>query len=157
MLNRRDALGASLATMTALSGAAAAPAGAAGASSAPSPADQPHAAMGYGFTPLADANPLEARITVFTTVSPDVDASIRFYRDVIGMTLAEAGALPGDITSAPGIGKAVRRHAVLDALELLHIGRLGPYPSKLANLIRQVAKSKRAGQLQNRSELNHVV
>ncbi|MFO1426367.1 MAG: VOC family protein [Steroidobacteraceae bacterium] len=77
------------------------------------PADAPRAAAGFTLTPAAEANPLEAKITVFTTVSPDVDASIRFYRDVIGMTLAEDGTLPADISSAPGIGRAGRRHAVL--------------------------------------------
>ena len=45
-------------------------------------------------TPLEEANPLEAKIVVFTTVSPDVDASIRFYRDVIGMALADEDTLP---------------------------------------------------------------
>lgn len=112
MLNRREALGASLAAVT-----AATQLGEAAAATAPATTttagDQPRAAQGFGFTPIDESNPLEAKITVFTTVSPDVDASIRFYRDVIGMTLAEDGTLPGDVSSAPGIGKAGRRHAVL--------------------------------------------
>jgi catechol 2,3-dioxygenase-like lactoylglutathione lyase family enzyme len=57
---------------------------------------------------------LEAKIVVFTTVSPDVDASIRFYRDVIGMRLADEGALAADVSSAPGVGKRGRRYAMLD-------------------------------------------
>ena len=50
----------------------------------------PDAAMevqGETFTLVAEANPLGTKIITFTTVSPDVGASIQFYRDVIGMTL----------------------------------------------------------------------
>jgi catechol 2,3-dioxygenase-like lactoylglutathione lyase family enzyme len=112
MLNRRDAIGASLAAATAAATATTATAAGAKATAGPPP-DEPREARGFGFTPLADANPLEAKITVFTTVSPDVDASIRFYRDVIGMTLAEDGTLPGDVSSGPGVGQRGRRHAVL--------------------------------------------
>ena len=83
------------------------------AAAAPATDDQPREARGFGFTPIAAANPLEARITAFTTVSPDVDASIRFYRDVIGLTLADDGVLPNDLANAPGLGKRARRHAVL--------------------------------------------
>ncbi len=111
-MNRRDAIGASLAAATAVATSASSAAAASRATPA-APADQPREVAGFGFTPLAEANPLEAKITVFTTVSPDVDASIRFYRDVIGMTLAEDGTLPGDISTAPGVGRPGRRHAVL--------------------------------------------
>ncbi len=112
MLNRRDAISASLGAMTAAT-ASSPSAEAASRASPVAPADQPREVSGFGFTPIANANPLEAKITVFTTVSPDVDASIHFYRDVIGMTLAEDGTLPGDISSAPGVGRSGRRHAVL--------------------------------------------
>lgn len=115
MINRRDAIGASMALAGAAAGlttTSAANAAAANKAATP-PADAPREVQGFGFTPLAESNPLQAKITVFTTVSPDVDASIRFYRDVIGMTLAEDGTLPGDISNAPGVGKAGRRHAVL--------------------------------------------
>ena len=74
---------------------------------------EPRIQQGSMLTAPEDSNPLEARIVVFTTVSPDVDASIRFYRDVIGMNLAEEGVLPPDLTTAPGIGKAKRRFAIL--------------------------------------------
>ena len=112
MLNRREALGVSLAAVTAATHVGEA-ATATATTATPTASDQPRPAQGFGFTPIAESNPLEAKITVFTTVSPDVDASIRFYRDVIGMTLAEDGTLPADISSAPGVGKAGRRHAVL--------------------------------------------
>lgn len=109
MLNRREALGASLAAVTAVAQVTAAD-----GKYAPAASDnEPRRVAGYGFTPLTESNPLEAKITVFTTVSPDVDASIRFYRDVIGMTLVEDGTLSADVSSAPGLGKAGRRHAVL--------------------------------------------
>ena len=74
---------------------------------------QPAAQQGFSFTPLDDSNPLEAKIVVFTTVSPDVDASIRFYRDIIGMALADEDKLPADLTTAPGAGKSGRRYAIL--------------------------------------------
>ncbi|MDE0455044.1 MAG: hypothetical protein OXJ63_06990 [Gammaproteobacteria bacterium] len=73
----------------------------------------PRAQSGMTLTPAAESNPLEAKIVVFTTVSPDVDASIRFYTEVIGMTVADEGALPADATTAPGIGKSGRRYATL--------------------------------------------
>ena len=69
---------------------------------------------GSVFAPIPESNPLETKITAFNTVSPDVDASIAFYRDVIGMTLADEGTLAGDISTAPGIGKSGRRYAILD-------------------------------------------
>ena len=73
----------------------------------------PRTQSGLTLTALEESNPLDARIVVFTTVSPDVDASIRFYRDVIGMSLAEEGELPADVTTAPGVGRAPRRYAIL--------------------------------------------
>ena len=109
-MKRRNVLGASLAAVTA---AAASPLAAATTQPVAADADAPQAQKGFGYTPRPASNPLEAKIVAFTTVSADVDASIRFYRDVIGMTLAENATLPADISNAPGIGKAGRRHAVL--------------------------------------------
>ena len=77
----------------------------------------PRTQSGMTLAPPEESNPLEARIVVFTIVSPDVDASIRFYTEVIGMTLVDEGALPADATSAPGVGKAGRRHATLQMPE----------------------------------------
>jgi len=72
---------------------------------------------GEVFTPIPDSNPLEAKITAFTTVSLDVDASIEFYRDVIGMTVMSDETLPVGHTTAPGIGQGKRRHVLLDMPE----------------------------------------
>lgn len=70
---------------------------------------KPRAQTGFALAPIAGSNPLDVKIVAFTTVSPDVEASIRFYRDVIGMTVADDGPLPGDISSGPGVGKKGRR------------------------------------------------
>ena len=105
-MNRRDVLQASaMAVSAGFIGKTAA--GAEGAGS------EPRIQQGSLLTAPEDSNPLDAKIVVFTTVSPDVDASIRFYRDAIGMNLAEEGVLPADLTTAPGIGKAKRRFAIL--------------------------------------------
>jgi catechol 2,3-dioxygenase-like lactoylglutathione lyase family enzyme len=77
----------------------------------------PAPASGFPLTPAAQSNPLQAKIVVFNTVSPDVDASIRFYRDVIGMHLADEGTLAADISNTPGIGLPGRRYALLDMPE----------------------------------------
>ena len=105
-MNRRDVLQASAMAVSAgfFSGTA---------GGAPSSRSGPQIQQGYLLTAPEDSNPLEAKIVVFTTVSPDVDASIRFYRDVIGMTLADEGAIPADQTTAPGAGSGGRRYAVL--------------------------------------------
>ena len=89
------------------------------AEAAPSAANEtagqatPRVKSGWTLAALDESNPLEAKIVAFTTVSPEVDASISFYRDVIGMSLADEGELPAGVTTAPGIGKARRRYAVL--------------------------------------------
>jgi catechol 2,3-dioxygenase-like lactoylglutathione lyase family enzyme len=128
MLNRRDVIGASLAAVTA---AAASPAAA--AKPAAPTVDAPQEQRGFGLTPRPESNPLEAKIIAFTTVSPDVDASIRFYRDMFDMTLAEDTTLPADISSAPGIGKAGRRHAVLTLGKSAAVRVLQAPPNARAN------------------------
>ena len=90
---------------------------AAQAAAGEAPKAAPRVQAGLTLTPLDESNPLEAKIVVFTTVSPDVDASIRFYTEVIGMEIADEGALPADVTTAPGTGKADRRYAVLQMPE----------------------------------------
>lgn len=82
------------------------------AQSLPAP-DRVMDVKGKGFSSIPDSNPLEAKIITFTTVSPDVDASITFYRDVIGMAVSSDGSLPAGMTTAPGIGNAGRRHVLL--------------------------------------------
>lgn len=114
-MNRRDVLQASAMAMSAgiLGSAAAEKAAAAQAAEGEAPAAAPRVQSGLTLAPPEESNPLEAKIVVFTTVSPDVDASIRFYRDVIGMSLADEGELRADETTAPGIGKARRRYSIL--------------------------------------------
>jgi len=68
---------------------------------------------GRGLTPAADANPQHAKITVFTVVSADVDASIRFYTQVMGFTVLEDGELPGPRSTAPGARAMGRRYALI--------------------------------------------
>lgn len=69
--------------------------------------------QGDPFTARQDSNPLEAKVTAFTTVSPDVDASIRFYRDVIGMKVHSDATLKTRMTTAPGAGDQERRLVLL--------------------------------------------
>jgi catechol 2,3-dioxygenase-like lactoylglutathione lyase family enzyme len=68
---------------------------------------------GFPLYPPEESNPLDAKIVAFTTVSPDVDASIRFYRDVMGFQLLDEGKLQAPVTTAPGAGKPGRRYAHL--------------------------------------------
>ena len=75
--------------------------------------DAPRVQSGRTLASREESNPLEAKIVVFTTVSPDVDASIRFYTEVIGMTLADEGTLTADAGNAPGVGTVGRRYAIL--------------------------------------------
>ena len=76
--------------------------------------DEPVERYGTVLARPEESNPLDGKIVVFTTVSPDVDASIRFYRDLIGMALHSDHRLDLLPTSAPGIGKSGRRHALLN-------------------------------------------
>jgi hypothetical protein len=112
-LGRRDALkaGAVVAAAPSLSAPQLAQAQSQ-AQSVPAP-DKTMEVKGDVFTPIPDANPLEAKIAVFTTVSSDVDASISFYRDLIGMEIISDEKLPNGISTAPGIGRAGRRHVLL--------------------------------------------
>ncbi len=75
--------------------------------------DAPRVQSGQALASPEESNPLQAKIVVFTTVSPDVDASIRFYTEVIGMTLADEGTLTAAAGNAPGVGNAGRRYAIL--------------------------------------------
>ena len=120
-LGRRDALKASTAIAAATTAAAPQFAQAqseaqAQGQSIPAP-DQVMDVTGTPFAPIPGSNPLEAKITTFTTVSPDVDASIEFYRDVIGMTVMSDDSLPIGLTTAPGIGRRKRRHVLLGKAE----------------------------------------
>ena len=70
-------------------------------------------AFGEKFSPIEESNPLNAKIITFTTISKDVNKSIQFYRDVIGMTVHEDTFLPKSVSSIDGIGHSDRRHVLL--------------------------------------------
>jgi catechol 2,3-dioxygenase-like lactoylglutathione lyase family enzyme len=107
-INRREALGVSALAL----GAAFTPISAQAQSASTNP--DAKVVNGHVIYPVAGSNPLECKITAFTTVSPDVKASITFYRDVIGMTLADEGTLADGLSTAPGVGRKGRRYAILN-------------------------------------------
>ena len=114
-MGRREALKAGMvgAAASAVSAPQMAQAAETSASSAlPAPSEQMDV-KGQAFSPIPESNPLEAKIITFTTVSLDVEASIVFYRDVIGMTVLSDSSLPVGLTTAPGIGSTGRRHVLL--------------------------------------------
>jgi len=76
------------------------------------PGSLPHLAQGFGLAGDADPNPLEAKITVFTVASTDLDASIRFYRDVMGFSILEDGSLPAGRSTAPGASRLGSRYVL---------------------------------------------
>ncbi len=67
---------------------------------------------GTPFVPAAVSNPLGCRLVALTTVSPDFDASLRFYRDVLEMEVAADDVL-GKEHEAPGLNETSRRYALL--------------------------------------------
>ncbi len=112
-LNRRNALkaGAALAATSSVSAPQEARA------QAPSAPDVAMTVKGETFASLNESNPLEAKVIAFTTVSPDVEASIRFYRDVIGMEVHSDTMLRPGVTTAPGTGDTERRLVLLTMQE----------------------------------------
>ena len=110
MLRRRQFLQAAALSPTLLAGATAAAEGI------------PQIAQtGSPIVPVAKANPLAAKITTFTVVSPDLAASIHFYRDVIGFDLLDEGRLAGAST-VPGAGEEGRPYATLGVRASSHGG-----------------------------------
>jgi catechol 2,3-dioxygenase-like lactoylglutathione lyase family enzyme len=63
------------------------------------------------------SNPFATRAYVFTVVTPDMDASIHFYRDVMGNKILEQGALGGRAPTVPGAGVTGRRYTLLNHIE----------------------------------------
>lgn len=68
---------------------------------------------GWPMYPMQGSNPLQAKITVITTVSPSLEASKTFYTDVMGFEVLEEGTLSGPVSTAPGAGKAGRKYALI--------------------------------------------
>jgi catechol 2,3-dioxygenase-like lactoylglutathione lyase family enzyme len=60
-----------------------------------------------------DNNPTAARATIFTIVTPDMEASLHFYRDIVGYDLIDRGRLEGVLPTVAGIGEAGRDYALL--------------------------------------------
>ena len=73
--------------------------------------------VGESFAKLADSNPLETKLITFTTVSSDVDASISFYRDVIGMTVQSDTTLGNSPAIIQDVALSGRRHVLLSMPE----------------------------------------
>ena len=72
---------------------------------------------GKVFSPSVDSNPLETKLITFTTVSLDVDSSIVFYRDVIGMTVQSDVILKNNAAMVQGVDLPGRRHVLLSMPE----------------------------------------
>jgi catechol 2,3-dioxygenase-like lactoylglutathione lyase family enzyme len=62
-------------------------------------------------------NPLATRNYIYTVVTPDMAASIHFYRDVMGFELVEQGKLEGRLPTVAGVGGTGRKYALLRAFE----------------------------------------
>lgn len=60
-------------------------------------------------------NPECVRSHIFTVVTPDMEASLRFYRDIIGYEVIQNGKLSGRLPTVPGVGGVGRRHALVRA------------------------------------------
>lgn len=99
-MNRRDILSAPL-TM------------AAAAAMATPQAARAQTQNGWGMYPMEGSNPMGCKIVSMTTVSPDVDASIKFYTQVMGFELIDQGQIDMKVTTAPGAGKTARRYAFI--------------------------------------------
>lgn len=60
-------------------------------------------------------NPLALRLALVTVVTPDMDASLHFYRDLLGYELAKVGVLGTPMPTVAGVGVAGRKYALLHA------------------------------------------
>ncbi len=69
--------------------------------------------FGTPFIPALESNPLDCRLVALTTVSSDVDASVRFYRDVLEMEVAVDTDVSASDCDAPELGESARRCVVL--------------------------------------------
>jgi catechol 2,3-dioxygenase-like lactoylglutathione lyase family enzyme len=58
-------------------------------------------------------NPFSACVSIGTIVTPDMAASIRFYRDLMGYELVRTGQLEGKPPNAPGVGGPGRAYALI--------------------------------------------
>ncbi len=69
---------------------------------------------------LPDAtNPFAARAYIYTIVTPDIDGSLRFYREVMGYEVIDRGALGSGISTIAGVGEGGRPYALLRHTEFM--------------------------------------
>lgn len=106
-MKRRDLLKASAFASALLAGAKVA--------LAREPSGPQRSAKGWPLSRPEDADPLDAKMVACSTVTPDYQASIRFYRDLLGFALVEQGRLPSNASTAPGATKLGQRYALLAA------------------------------------------
>jgi catechol 2,3-dioxygenase-like lactoylglutathione lyase family enzyme len=59
-------------------------------------------------------NPLALRMAIVTVVTPDMDASLHFYRDLLGYEVAQRGVL-NHLPTVAGVGEQGRKYALLHA------------------------------------------
>ncbi len=62
-------------------------------------------------------NLLGVRSHIYTIVTPDLDASIHFYRDIMGYDLIGRGKLGAHLPNLPGIGNAGRAYAFIRTMD----------------------------------------
>jgi catechol 2,3-dioxygenase-like lactoylglutathione lyase family enzyme len=62
------------------------------------------------------SNPLNVKGYIYTIVTPDMDASIHFYRDIMGFELVGRGKLAGPLPKLPGVGAPGRDYAFIRTL-----------------------------------------
>lgn len=67
----------------------------------------------YGPPTPKPTNPLAARVYVHSVVTPDLDASIRFYRDGFGLVEGASGTIAPGLPEAIGAGLAGRRYVLM--------------------------------------------
>lgn len=62
-------------------------------------------------------NPLGVRAIIYTIVTPDLAASIHFYRDIMGFELISQGKLEGRLPKMEGVGEPGRAYALIRTME----------------------------------------
>jgi catechol 2,3-dioxygenase-like lactoylglutathione lyase family enzyme len=108
-MNRRDSLKASVGGLAA--GAIAPSVAVAQAESQKDPA--PFVQYGRVFASEDNANPFGVSKAAFNVVSPDLEASKRFYRDCLEYSVVDEGTIAMGQSEAPGIGSPGRKYVSL--------------------------------------------
>ncbi len=110
-MNRRDSFKVSLG---ALAASAVAPSIATSAQAAEAPKDrEPFVQYGRTFAEPDQANPYGVSKVAFNMVSPDLEASKKFYRDCLEYDVVDEGTTSKGQSEAPGIGAPGRKYISL--------------------------------------------